>query len=1035
MAKIQLAHTLAGKLRQTKHRAPPPRYSDVYPSGQLNTIAGVRLPNKPTSTLWDVSIEDGKIASIDAHDPSSREGASPGMLEGANRLLAPSLCHAHIHLDKCFLLQDPKFSDLQIEKGDFQEAMELTGSAKSRFEEDDLLRRGRQLIQESIHFGVTAMRAFVEVDSGVGNKCLEAGLRLKEEFEARCDVQICAFAQLPLFSGLDGGEEIRKLMTEASLRPEVEVVGSTPYVEQDENKMRMNIRWMSMLALSSGKHLDLHLDYFLDEDKQPLVWTVMDVLKERNWTERSKKQITLGHCTRLTRFKHADWQRLRHHSEALPISFVGLPTSDLFMMRTEENVRGTLPVVEMIEQHGFNAAIAVNNVGNAFTPYGTCDPLSIATLGVGLYQAGTPAAAAVGQSAAEPAISAALWDRHESTQQYSAVYDLSVKFLENVQHRFGEHSQQAGISLDTLGEFKAGKIPKNQAYATIVNQLGDDDDLKQQLHAVLQHEDARWHPDDFHGQVPSAPEPAVFPGFMQPEHHPQLRMPSVSSLWGPDFPEDTTQGNRSGGQGHVPYGFGSMRSARFNPMPSSPAPSMPNPFSGYDQYPTQSAMQTPTFSSYDRFVHGLSPTHGMGGFQARRSFSETENWNGNDLAYEHPLAADNSQAERSQHQYSSPGLIYREPPLRSVSPRHNFASQTPSVLGDPIAMPLGQPSLDMPPPTKQSFRKKAKTQGKANKTELGRGSPSDDSPAVLAGQRVPSGEKPFIHSICKKGFTTRNGVKKHHWGSKYEDPSTTTGCWYKSGKPDIAWDDHPSCKEPATKHRAPKPAKPQQNTLPGFPTLEDLPFKVAESLQATPPPMTPSSTAVPPLYYSPQLASPVARGNLDTLLTAVNVASKIEAPTPQFQGRNDSVISHLDAQVTAAESKQYSKATWPEFSHEHEHVLSSHAIHQPIVHIPYPSVGLGIASINDDNPAPKNLGSLQQQLNAATRPRTSMSAAVPMIATPSEVVQGEEGNVINPAASVGTGKRGRRTRSIISKRELQMLMDSSPGPDKKRLKV
>jgi hypothetical protein len=59
------------------------------------------------------------------------------------------------------------------------------------------------------------------------------------------------------------------------------------------------------------------------------------------------------------------------------------------MMRTEENVRGTLPVVEMIEKYGLEASIAVNNVGNAFTPYGNCDPLSIASLGVGLYQSGT----------------------------------------------------------------------------------------------------------------------------------------------------------------------------------------------------------------------------------------------------------------------------------------------------------------------------------------------------------------------------------------------------------------------------------------------------------------------------------------------------------------------------------------------------------------------------------------------------------------------------------------------------------------------
>ncbi|KAJ4371465.1 hypothetical protein N0V83_004682 [Neocucurbitaria cava] len=356
----------------------------------LQKIVGVRIPNEPSSSQWDITIQDGRIASVDAHDPDSLQSQTSGSFDGGNRLIAPSLCHAHIHLDKCFLLQDPKFSDLQIKNGDFKEAMEMTSEAKSRFAQDDLLRRGRQLIEESLQHGVTAMRAFVEVDSLVQLKCLEAGLRLKKEFKRRCEVQLCAFAQLPLFSGADNGTEIRELMTIAASDTDVEVLGSTPYVEDDQTKSKHNVRWIAQLALAHGKHLDLHLDYFLDENKQPLVWTTLDVIKELKWmSNKDNKQITLGHCTRLTRFRKEEWTSLRQEIGELPVSFVGLPTSDLFMMRTPENVRGTLPIVEMINEHELNAVIAVNNVGNAFTPYGSCDPLSLASLGVGLYQAGT----------------------------------------------------------------------------------------------------------------------------------------------------------------------------------------------------------------------------------------------------------------------------------------------------------------------------------------------------------------------------------------------------------------------------------------------------------------------------------------------------------------------------------------------------------------------------------------------------------------------------------------------------------------------
>lgn len=294
----------------------------------IRVITGAKLPRRPL--LWDIHLEHGKIASIEPHHfNGSNRSKEPGVLEANGKLITPSLCHAHIHLDKCFLLQDSKFSDLQITKGDFAEAMELTNKAKARFSKSDLLRRGRQLIIESIHAGVTAMRAFAEVDGDVMFKCLDAGLRLKKDFAKRCDIQICAFAQLPLFSGKDDGDIVRKLMQEAAERDGVDVVGSTPYVEENWGKEKQNIDWITSLAMKAGKHLDLHLDYHLDSQKDASIWTVLESIKSERWVEEKGKNITIGHCTRLTYFNPEEWKRLKEVIGPIPVSFIGLPTSDL----------------------------------------------------------------------------------------------------------------------------------------------------------------------------------------------------------------------------------------------------------------------------------------------------------------------------------------------------------------------------------------------------------------------------------------------------------------------------------------------------------------------------------------------------------------------------------------------------------------------------------------------------------------------------------------------------------------------------------
>jgi cytosine/adenosine deaminase-related metal-dependent hydrolase len=247
---------------------------------------------------------------------------NPKVLEARGCLLTPSLCHAHIHLDKCFLLQDPKFSDLQIVNGDFKEAMGLTCAAKERFTRSDLLRRGRQLIVESIQTGVTSMRAFCELDGIVGSKCLDAGLELKAEFKERCDIQICAFAQLPAFSGEDNGAELRQLMSQAAQTDGVDVVGSTPYVEDSEAKELQNLEWIVDLALSSGKMVDLHLDYHLDEAKRPLIWDVGRILEAKGWTGNGNKQVTLGHCTRLTHFDDREWEKVKSDFEGTAVSLL-----------------------------------------------------------------------------------------------------------------------------------------------------------------------------------------------------------------------------------------------------------------------------------------------------------------------------------------------------------------------------------------------------------------------------------------------------------------------------------------------------------------------------------------------------------------------------------------------------------------------------------------------------------------------------------------------------------------------------------------
>ena len=127
------------------------------PAKSLSRLNNVRMSNKPSNDVRDIILEAGKVKDTGPHRDSENAGGSDdhAALSCNLAFVLPSLCHPHIHLDKCFLFSHTKYDDLEIVRGDFAEALELTSTAKARFELDDLVNRGEWLIKESIATGVT----------------------------------------------------------------------------------------------------------------------------------------------------------------------------------------------------------------------------------------------------------------------------------------------------------------------------------------------------------------------------------------------------------------------------------------------------------------------------------------------------------------------------------------------------------------------------------------------------------------------------------------------------------------------------------------------------------------------------------------------------------------------------------------------------------------------------------------------------------------------------------------------------------------
>lgn len=114
-------HTLAEDIVDTSPEHLLKRFGN-----EISMIKGVHISGRPMDSYYDVHClgRTGDIASITKS--TSDNIPVDNRSEQNYRLMVPSLCHPHVHLDKCFLLSHPKYADLEIQEGDFSEALKLT---------------------------------------------------------------------------------------------------------------------------------------------------------------------------------------------------------------------------------------------------------------------------------------------------------------------------------------------------------------------------------------------------------------------------------------------------------------------------------------------------------------------------------------------------------------------------------------------------------------------------------------------------------------------------------------------------------------------------------------------------------------------------------------------------------------------------------------------------------------------------------------------------------------------------------------------
>jgi cytosine deaminase len=213
------------------------------------------------------------------------------------------------------------------------------------------------------------MRCHVDIDPVMKLTGFEVMLKLKQQFQDALTLQIVAFPQEGIYKqpGTAG-------WLEQALQQGADVVGGITYVDPDLQK---HLHYVFGLAQKFNKPLDLHVDFSDD----PQMLAILDVIRLTH-DYGMQGQVSVGHLTSLGSVPRAHAKEICKAIAEANIHVMTLPATDLYLNGRGDDYRirrGLTPIDLLLEQ-GVNVIYGSNNIQNAFTPFGTADPLDIGLL-------------------------------------------------------------------------------------------------------------------------------------------------------------------------------------------------------------------------------------------------------------------------------------------------------------------------------------------------------------------------------------------------------------------------------------------------------------------------------------------------------------------------------------------------------------------------------------------------------------------------------------------------------------------------------
>ena len=259
----------------------------------------------------------------------------------------------HAHFDKAYLMTPDVFENCQVS---LQEKWKLYREFKQNYTRKDLLDRMSRCVINMINQDVKYVRTFVDADSIVGQKCIDAAVCLKEMYKDKIKIDIA-------IQPLEGLEDPKSKENFLEACVKADFIGGLP---DRDSSPENHLDLLFGLARSLNKPVDIHVGQNnIPSEKETEL--VLDKIEEHNLEQK----VSLVHCISLACQEEDYIRHQANRMQQLNVDVIVCPSAAISMKQNHSvhsPVHNSIAPVSILLEEGVNVKLGMDNIEDLFMP-------------------------------------------------------------------------------------------------------------------------------------------------------------------------------------------------------------------------------------------------------------------------------------------------------------------------------------------------------------------------------------------------------------------------------------------------------------------------------------------------------------------------------------------------------------------------------------------------------------------------------------------------------------------------------------------